>query len=55
MCLRNNFAKVFVGVGIIGAQLGVNADNDTEIRLYQASMHEAPWSVDTSVFECTLT
>ena len=55
MCLRNNFAKVFVGVGIIGAQLGVNADNDTEIRLYQASMHEASWSVDTSVFECTLT
>ena len=55
MCLRNNFAKVFVGVGIIGAQLGVNADNDTEIRLYQASMHDASWSVDTSVFECTLT
>ena len=55
MCLRNNFDKVFIGLGIIGVQFGVNGDDNTQIRLYQASMHEASWSVDASVFECRLT
>lgn len=55
MRLRINFTKVFVGLGIFCVQLGANAEDDARIRLYQASMHEASWSIDVSVFECTLT
>jgi outer membrane protein OmpA-like peptidoglycan-associated protein len=55
MRLSVSFTKVFVGVIAFCVLLRANADDNARTRLYQASMHEASWLIDVSVFECTLT
>lgn len=55
MGLRVKFIRVLVGLSTFCVLFVASANDSVRTRLYQASMHEASWSIDVSVFECTLT